>query len=452
MSCDRSYEETIEYLYDLQKHGIKLSLSNSCKLMEMLGDPHRKFRSVHVAGTNGKGSTSAFIAQMLQSAGYRVGLYTSPHLISFTERIRINNVQISERDVVLLAQRVRDAACWAMAATDVSPLNPTFFEVTTAIAFAYFAEKKVDIAVIETGMGGRFDATNVLLPLVSVITNIDLEHTEFLGNTLEQISAEKAGIIKAGVPVVTGVVQPEVVGVIERAAAQKGAPLHRLSGDFSSLNITFGQELIFDYQGIRVSYESLCITMLGAYQVDNACLAVAVIECLRNAGIQVDESALRHGLELARWEGRMEQVGSLPDIFLDGAHNPASANKLASTIKQMQSAYQRTILIIGILGDKDFSGIISALVPLVDHVVVTKPQYFRAMDVDLLAAEIRKLHDPVEVTSTLADAVARSAKIAAPDDLILITGSLYLVGEARKLFFPAAAGSDRQGALSGLKG
>jgi dihydrofolate synthase/folylpolyglutamate synthase len=449
MSRDRSYQETIAYLYGLQKHGIKLALSNTVKLMQLLGDPHRKFRSVHVAGTNGKGSTAAFIASMLRTAGYRVGLYTSPHLVSFTERIRINNVLITEAKVVELAQRVRDGWRDAVATDGRGELIPTFFEVTTAIAFAYFAEENIDIAVIETGMGGQFDSTNVITPLVSVITNIDLEHQEFLGNTLEQIAFEKAGIIKPCVPVVTGTVQPEAVNVIEREATAGNAPIYRLSQHFQPKNIISGTVQTFDYQGLDVTYPALRIAMLGAYQVDNACLALAAIECLRRAGLSLDEHAVRHGFEQTRWEGRLERVVSRPDIYLDGAHNPASAKKLAKAIREMKPAYQRTILIIGILGDKDYQGVLSELVPLADHVVATKPQYSRALDVLTLATEIRKRHASVDTAETLETAIAKARTTALPDDLVLITGSLYVVGDARALFFPEA---DRNGALSGFKG
>lgn len=442
MSLDTAYRETIDYLFALQKHGIKLALSNSITLMARLGDPHRNFRTVHVAGTNGKGSTSSFIATMLQAAGYRVGLYTSPHLVNFTERIRINNVPVTEAKVVELAGRVREVSRNAA-------LNPTFFEVSTAMAFVCFAEERVDLAVIEVGMGGRLDSTNVITPLVSVITNIDLEHTEFLGNTLTQIAGEKAGIIKQGVPVVTGAMQQEVITVIEQEAVAHRAAVYRLSRDFMPGPVTSQREQVFDYRGITASFEKLRINMLGRYQVDNACLALAAIECLRNSGIIVDESAVRRGLEQTRWEGRLELVARRPDIYLDGAHNPASARKLAATVREMRHAYRRTVLIIGILGDKDYEGISSALVPLADHVVVTKPQYSRAMDVRALATGIQKLHGSVETAETVAEAIAAAGKAASPDDLVLITGSLYVVGDARAQFHPEADGS---GPLSGLKG
>jgi dihydrofolate synthase/folylpolyglutamate synthase len=449
MSLDRAYRETIDYLYALQKHGIKLALSNSHALMALMGDPHRKFRSVHVAGTNGKGSTSAFIASMLQAAGYRVGLYTSPHLVSFTERIRINAVLITEAKVVELAGRVRDAARKAEFADGMVAFSPTFFEVTTAMAFTYFAEEGVDIAVIEVGMGGRLDSTNVITPLVSVITNIELEHTEFLGTTLREIAGEKAGVIKQGVPVVTGAMQQEVITVIEWEAAAREAEVYRLSKDFMPVPIASQRAQIFDYRGINASYEKVRINMLGRYQVDNASLALATIECLRNAGIIVDEAAVRRGLEQTRWEGRLELMARKPDIYLDGAHNPASAQMLAATVREMKSAYRRTILVIGILQDKDCGGIIAALVPLADHVVVTKPQYSRAMEVQALASAIRRLHGSVDTAETVGEAIAMARDNISLDDLVLITGSLYMVGDARAVFHPE---TDRPGPLHGLKG
>jgi dihydrofolate synthase/folylpolyglutamate synthase len=417
--------------------------------MEVMDNPHNKFRSVHIAGTNGKGSTSAFLAGMLKAAGYRVGLYTSPHLVSFTERIRIDNVQISEQKVVELAQRVREGFRGVPVADGAGALNPTFFEVATAMAFTWFAEKSVDIAVIEVGMGGQLDSTNVITPLVSVITNIDLEHTEFLGDTLELIAREKAGIIKPGVPVVTGAVQPAAIEVIEREAAAKGVPVYRLSKDFLSQNVSHDRTQIFDYRGMQASYNEVRITMLGRYQVDNACLAIAATECMQSAGIALDEPALRRGLEQARWEGRLERVAQSPDVFLDGAHNPASAKMLAGAVREMKAAYRRMVLVIGILGDKDYRGILAALVPLADRVIVTRPQYWRAMDVQTLASEIRSLYGSVVTAESMGDALAKARETSVADDLILVTGSLYVVGEARAMLVQDAG---RSQALSGLKG
>ncbi len=450
MSSDSSYQETIDYLYGLQKYGIKLALSNSQTLMGVMGDPHKKFRSVHIAGTNGKGSTSAFLAGMLRAAGFRVGLYTSPHLVSFTERIRIDNVQISEQKVVELARRVREGYRGIPVADGSGDISPTFFEVTTAMAFTWFAEESVDIAVIEVGMGGRLDSTNVITPLVSVITNIDLEHTEFLGDTLELIAREKAGIIKPGAPVVTGATQRSVIEVIEREAAEKCVPVYRLSKDFLPQKVSSDRTQAFDYLGMQASYKDVRIALHGMYQVDNACLAIAAVECMRKAGIALDEPALRHGLEQARWEGRLEMVAERPDVLLDGAHNPASARMLAEAVREMKSAYPRLVLVIGILADKDYRGILAELAPLADRVIVTRPQYSRALDVQALASEIRSLQNgPVVTAETVVEALAKAREASGVDDLILVTGSLYVVGEARAALVQDACQSKT---LSGLKG
>jgi dihydrofolate synthase/folylpolyglutamate synthase len=317
------------------------------------------------------------------------------------------------------------------------------------MAFTWFAEEQVDLAVIEVGMGGRLDATNVITPLLSVITNIDLEHTEFLGTTLELIAAEKAGIIKQGVPVVTGVVQSGVVAVLEHEATAKQAPLYRLGKDFAPESVVAGRTQVFDYHGYRNSCPALEIGMIGRYQVDNACLAMAAMEVLQEAGVVVDEAAMRRGLAYTRWEGRLERVARRPDIFLDGAHNPASATQLAAAVRDMKPSYRRLVLVIGILGDKDHAGILSQLVPLADLVIVTKPNYSRAMDVEALATGVRQQHGSVEMTGTVAAAIALARHRAAPDDLVLITGSLYVVGDARAVF----SGPDLDApALQGLKG
>jgi dihydrofolate synthase / folylpolyglutamate synthase len=449
MSLDRSYRETIDYLFGLQKHGIKLALSNSFRLMELMGDPQKKYPTVHVTGTNGKGSTAVFIAGMLMAAGYRVGLYTSPHLVSFTERIRVGGTPIPEARVVELAGRVREGYGGRPGADGSGEVNPTFFEVTTAVAFSYFAEEGVDIAVVEVGLGGRLDSTNVITPLVSVITNIDIEHTEFLGNTLEQIAGEKAGIIKPGVPVVTGAIQPEATGVIEREAAAQGSPVFRLAREFRPENVLAGREQVFDYRGMKAVYPGLRVRMLGRHQVDNASLALAAVECLRDSGVAVDEAAMRRGIERAQWEGRMERVAQDPDIYLDGAHNPASAKKLAETVRELLPSYRKLTLVIGVLADKDVSGIVREIVPLADRVVVTRPQYARALDVQMLAAEVGKLHGAVSATGTVGEAIQRAREGASRGDLILVTGSLYVVGDARAILVAPAG---QAGELTGLKG
>jgi len=442
-----SYQETIDYLFGLQKHGIKFGLSNSVQLMGLMGDPQRRFRSVHIAGTNGKGSTAAFLACMLKAAGYRVGLYTSPHLVSFTERIRINGVPVTEERVVGLAERVR-ARYENVRSAEGGPLTPTFFEVTTAMAFTCFAEERVDIAVVEAGMGGRLDSTNVIAPLVSVITNIDLEHTEFLGTTVGLIASEKAGIIKPGVPVVTGAVQPEALAVIEQQARLAGSPVFRMPQDFGVEQVAADREQEFDYRGISARLPRLRIVMLGRHQVGNACLALAAAECIGKAGMKISEAALRAGLADAVWEGRLERVAQSPDIYLDGAHNPASAQVLADALRDLKRSYRRMVLVVGILKDKDYRGILDRLVPLADRVVLTRPNYSRALDTASLAAEISTLHGDVASTGSVAEAIDLARRETARDDLIIITGSLYTVGDARAAFRPG----EGPGMLRGLKG
>ena len=443
-----SYQTIIDFLFSLQTQGIKFGLSNSVRLMELMGNPHLSFRSVHIAGTNGKGSTSAFLAGVLQAAGYRVGLYTSPHLVSFTERIRINGMQVSEERVVELAERVRRRYDGVLSREGGDLLTPTFFEVTTAMAFTCFAEERVDIAVVEAGMGGRLDSTNVIAPLVSVITNIDLEHTEYLGTTLGQIAAEKAGIIKAGVPVVTGATQPEVLAVIEQQALAAGAAVFRMPRDFGAERVAAGRTQEFDYRGITTRLPHIRIGMLGRHQVGNACLALAAAECIGRAGLAVPEAALRAGLEQAVWEGRLERVAQGPDIYLDGAHNPASARVLADAVRELKRGYGRLIMVVGMLKDKDRRGILEQLAPLADRLIVTRPNYSRALEVETLAAEIASMHGDIAVAGTVAEAIDLARREARGDDMILITGSLYTVGDARAALRPG----DGPGYLRGLKG
>jgi dihydrofolate synthase/folylpolyglutamate synthase len=442
-----SYQKTIDYLFSLQKQGIKFGLSNSIRLMELMGDPHRRFRSVHIAGTNGKGSTAAFLAGMLQAAGYRVGLYTSPHLVSFTERIRINNVPVTEAAVIRLAERVRSRYEGAAPGED-GPLNPTFFEVTTAMAFSHFADERIDVAVVEAGMGGRLDSTNVITPLISVITNIELEHTEYLGTTLGQIAAEKAGIIKAGVPVVTGAAQPEVLSVIERKASAADAVVFRMPHDFCAEQVTAGKVQEFYYRGIDFHLPHVRIGMLGRHQVGNACLALAAVECICRAGHAVPEAAIRIGLEQAVWEGRLERVAQRPDIYLDGAHNPASARILADAVRELKQAYRQVIMIVGILKDKDHRGIIEQLAPLADRLIVTRPDYSRALDVETLAVEVGANCRDVATAGSVAEAIDLARREAHGDDMVLVTGSLYTVGDARVALKPCKGA----GLLRGLKG
>jgi len=418
-----SYTKAIEYLYNLKWHGIKLGLENIQRLMAALGEPHKRFRSVQIAGTNGKGSTASTVAAVLQTAGYRTGLYTSPHLIDFTERIRVNGEPIAPERVTQLTERIRTAA---------SEIPVTFFEFTTAMAFLHFAESSVDLAVAEVGLGGRFDATNVLSPLVSVITNIDFDHQAFLGNTLEQIAFEKAGIVKPGVPVVTATDRPEAINVIRAVCREQGAPLYRVGAEIRAEGSSTQQ---FLYQGIRQSYPDLNFALLGKHQLMNAACALAALELLEVQGLPVGEAAIRRGLSTVRWEGRMEMIRPGPSaaaVLLDGAHNPAGARVLRAFLEEARPARPaRLILILGILSDKDIDGILAELVPLADEVVLTRPDYDRAEPPAGLKRRLVSFSVRSSVQEPVEEAVRYAQSVATAADLICVTGSLYTIGEAR---------------------
>lgn len=428
------YNSTVSYLYSLQKYGIKLGLSNTNKLMDILGNPQNSFKSVHIAGTNGKGSTSAAIASILQKNGFRVGLFTSPHLASFTERIRINNTHIEESEVMEIASFIHNAITY----TD---LNPTFFEFVTAMAFYYFSRKNVDWTVIETGMGGRLDATNVILPEVSIITNVSLDHCEFLGSNILDITNEKAGIIKPGIPVITASNIPEVVKRLSEIAEINGSGIHVYGKDFSgSLLLMDDKKISFDYSGYE-NYSGLSISLTGKYQLYNACTAVRTIELLREKGLLISESSIRKGLLNVKLEGRLEKVSDFPPIFIDGAHNPEAADKLSDSVINIFQD-KKIILIVGIMDDKDISGILRPLAVIAESIIFTKPGYERAASPEKLLEVFQSLniisdHHTAEsiITTPCVSNALELAKInCREDNIILVTGSFYTTGEVKEIY------------------
>jgi dihydrofolate synthase/folylpolyglutamate synthase len=418
------YPDALEFLHGLQRHGIRPGLDVIGTLVARLGRPDRRFPSLHVGGTNGKGSTAAMAAAVLQAAGYRVGLYTSPHLVDFRERVRVNGEPIAEDDLAALVERLREALPPACA--------PTFFEFTTALAIQHFAEAQVDIAVVEVGLGGRFDATNVLVPLVAVITNVALDHQEYLGETVGAIAFEKAGIIKPGVPLVTGQLSPEAEGVIGRVAGEHAAPWSKWGRDFR----TTGEPLTgFRYEGSRGSYQGLSCPLAGAHQLENAACALAALELASEAGLQVPESAVRSGLRQTRWEGRLEVAERHPTILLDGAHNRAAADALAVYLAGYRREHRgsRVILLVGMMRDKDRRGFLQTLAPLADEVVVTQAAIPRAASVQEMLEALGGQAGSAYAEPVPADALARARRLAAPEDLICVTGSLMLVGDVKAL-------------------
>jgi len=432
------YAETIEYLYGLQQHGMKFGLDNIRRLMSELGDPQNEFLSIHVAGTNGKGSTSAMIESLLRTKGVRTGLFTSPHLVSFTERIRVNGQEISEDAVIKLADEVRKVV------SGIEDFSPTFFEVVTAIAFLHFMRMKVQWAVVEVGMGGRLDATNIILPEVAVITSIGIDHREFLGDTLEEIAREKAGIIKKGVPLVTAEQDTGAMGIIRQRCDEAGARLFSYNSEFSSEFASTGTETMFlNYKGSK-EYRDIQLALAGEHQIINAALAIKAIEVVSEKYPEMD-CDIRKGLESVTWPGRLEMIKEHPPVLIDGAHNPPAAEVLSAHLRKLLSVkYSRIIMVVGVMGDKDIEGILKPLLPLAAEIIFASPAYGRAASAKRLVDVAASLGYASKSTETVAGALHDAEGLYKSGDLIVVTGSFYTIGEAKEAF-------GHKGVLTGLR-
>ena len=399
-----TYAEAVQHLYDLQLFGARFGLEVPERLATLAGRPQDKLRFIHVAGTNGKGSVCAMLDAVFRAAGLKTGLYTSPHLVSFTERLQVNRANIPQPDVVRLVERLQP-----MLATFPADEHPTFFEVVTVMALMWFAEQQVDIVIWETGLGGRLDATNIVSPLVSVINSIGLDHEKWLGDTLAKIASEKAGIIKRGVPVVTGVVDREPLRVIEAVAAEKNAPLAKVA------NAT------------RSPAGSAKLSLLGAHQRHNAGVAEAAIRAVAGT-IPVNEAAIRFGLENTFWPGRLQQIQRGHQLLLlDGAHNPHGAVALQQALREEFSG-RLPALIFGAMKDKDVSAILNLLAPLGRRIIATKIASERALPANELAQLCRQANSAAVVEE--AQSVDEALALIKDEPFVLLTGSLYFVGEA----------------------
>ncbi len=424
-----NFEEAMATLEGLELHGIVLGLDRIRYLLEALGNPQETFPSIHIAGTNGKGSTAVYLNAIFQKAGLRTGLYTSPHLHRFPERITLSGEEVAPE--VVVAQTERLLQIIRSAGPD---FHPTYFEVTTAMAFSVFAEAGIDIAVVETGLGGRLDATNVIRPLVSVITNVAMEHADYLGDSLEAIAREKGGVIKPGGVTVTGVRHPQVRTILEEIADRKGGRLVRLGEEIRVEDVQVHREeggRSFTFRGVEKSWKGLTIDLIGEHQVRNAAVALGVVEVVMEQGVKISDAAIYAGLREARWPGRLETISKDPWIMVDGAHNPHAARVLQQVLKD-DLDYRRLILVIGILQDKDIPAIVLPLLSCTDRLILTRPEYYRGTDPEVLAEKIRQPGLDVTVTGSVRDAVDAARALYAPGDLILVTGSLYTVGEARE--------------------
>lgn len=428
-----NYEEALEFIHGTYRFGSKLGLENIKDLLQRLGNPHERFRAVHVAGTNGKGSVTSMLAHVLHEAGYRVGMFISPYLERFTERIQVDLKEIEPHELARITERVKEKV---VEMVSEGKNHPTEFEVVTAIGFTYFAERQVDCAVVEVGLGGRLDATNVVNPLVSVITSISYDHMDVLGDTLEKIAAEKAGIIKQGRPVVTYPQHPEVISVIRRVSRERCAPLFEV--DEESIEVVASQvgRQVFNYSFGGEKFSNVVIRLTGRHQILNAATALTVVAVLRREGMVIPDDAVYRGMERAVWPGRLEVVRRRPYVILDGAHNESGAQVLASAIKEYYDGKPVT-LVIGMLKDKDADAIVKHLCPLAESVIVTKPDSPRAMEPDELAIKVRGYCPDVTVESDIEKAVAMGLKRVAEDGVLLFTGSLYLIGKVRGLLKPS---------------
>lgn len=417
-----TYSSAVAYLYRLQKHGIKLGLTTITALMARLGMPQNRYRALHIAGTNGKGSTAAMAAAMLQAAGYRVGLYTSPHLVEFRERIRVNGEMIAESQVAQLTEQLQ---------TLCQPdLSPTFFEYTTAMAFQHFADSGVDVAVLEVGLGGRFDATNVVTPMACAVTTISLDHQEYLGNTCSAIAFEKAGIVKAGVPVVLGRLDNDAWRTIEQVAREQQAPVFRINENFFTEGETPHR---FSFRGVGMQYDELTSGLDGRHQLDNAACALALLGAAAPQGIVVTDEAVRAGLRTVTWAGRLEVVDRSPTILLDGAHNPAAATALADFLARFDRSHSShpIVLVLGMMRDKDHRGFVKPLEGLFDDVVLTQADLPRSATAQELRTALGDLLPHPHVVPMLSESMALARQLATPDGLVCVTGSLMLVGECK---------------------
>jgi dihydrofolate synthase / folylpolyglutamate synthase len=411
-------EDAIAYLNSLGLHRINPGLERIAKLLEILGNPQDEIPSIIIAGTNGKGSVAAAVASVLGQC-YKTGLYTSPHLIRISERIKINGEEISIHDLSRLVLEIKEAS---------SHLSEglTYFEVLTAAAFLYFARRKIDFSVLEVGMGGRWDATNVITPLVSVITNISKDHTEFLGETAEEIAFEKAGVIKHGVPLVTAAKQ-EALKVIETLSYKNFAPISVMEKDFK---IEGENTEDFSFFGRAWNLKHLQFNLPGFYQIENASVAIAVLETISQFhGVNIGEENLRKGLSSVRWEGRMEILRKNPPLVLDGAHNPGAAQALRKSIQEMFPE-KKFIFLIGMLRDKDHKTYLSEISQVAEGIIITDVPSERGIKSEKLAEIADKFLKDIEIIKDFKEAFCKVKALRTP---VCVTGSLYLIGAIKSL-------------------
>jgi dihydrofolate synthase / folylpolyglutamate synthase len=420
------YQTSLDYLNSLAFKGIKLGLGNIKKILSHLEDPHLKIPSIHIAGTNGKGSTAAYVESILRASGFRVGLFTSPHFLDFSERIQIDRVPISKSDFASNVSAVKGAI------RDLKA-GATYFEFATILAFLYFSKKKPDWVVLEVGLGGRLDCTNVCKPEVSIISSISMDHQAYLGNTIESIAFEKASIIKKSGTVIAEKQEERVEKVIlDFAKSQKAAIRFREKDYFVTRRRHSWESQTFDFQSNYGSFKLLKTHLLGLHQLFNAGMAIESILSLKEKGYLIKSEAIYKGILNCQWEGRLEVVEQKPFLVLDSAHNIDSVNFLTKAIKE-HFQYNKCIIVLGVMKDKDIEKIGLTLLEFADKIILTKPNNERSADPADLKKVLSKMQKPIEIIEEIQYSVGIAKKLANPEDLICITGSLFTIAEA-KLF------------------
>jgi dihydrofolate synthase/folylpolyglutamate synthase len=452
MKVTESYPKALEYLYSFVDYSlsksfryaqVKFELGRLQKLMELIGNPHLHYPILHVAGTKGKGSVTAMCAQVIRESGYTVGMYTSPHLHEYTERIQVNGQPMPKEDLVSLLEEIKPAIG--------SVPDLTTFEITTALGLLYFKRQHVDAAVVEVGLGGRLDATNVVLPVVSVITSISYDHMFILGNTLAEIAAEKAGIIKPGVPVVEAPQESEAQIVIEKVAQERGSPVYRVGRDYFFKQVSHsldGQSLIVwsatDQQLMNAYIESggktewapvyLKIPLLGYHQVENAATAYAAIQVFRQNSLKINDRAIVDGFANTYWPGRFEVLQRNPPVVVDSAHNRDSARKLRMTLDDYFPG-TKVILVFGASEDKDLAGMFAELMPRVQEVIATRSFHPRAIDPKAVVEIVHQFGFQARIIDSVADALDQAIQLTRAGVMVLVTGSIFIVSEAREAWY-----------------
>lgn len=423
-----NYSEAMNFIANTSRFGMNFGLSRVEKMLELLGNPQNKIKCIHIAGTNGKGSTTAMITSILKEEGYTVGMYTSPYLEEFEERIQINGVNIPKERLAELVSKIKEVSEQIVS---LGFDNPTQFEIITAIMFLYFAEENVDYAVIEVGLGGRLDATNVIDPILVVITSISYDHMNILGETIEEIAGEKCGIIKNS-PVVTYPQVEEAMKVIEEKCKEKSVQLIKTSEN-SIKEVIINKNDNTQKIKLEVGNElkEYKLALIGKHQVRNAMVALNAIEIFKTLGGRVREESIKAGLENVKWIGRMEKLNKNPMVVIDGAHNIDGIRTLKESIKEYFS-YNKLILILGILGDKQVKEMVNTIGSLGENIILTEPHNERAESLDVMESYLKEGNKNVYKIMNYREAYEKALELANDDDLVLICGSLYMIGDMRK--------------------